>query len=238
MLNEVQHHYSAKSRARESEIMFGIPLRFWRELGKLSEKTIEVNYLAELYNRVSHIFRFTIIGPSRTIEHKVGFDAMLSCLPPGHVFALQFKGPSERKDGHARFTINVPQLQVLLDRFRPRQAFYVLLPYTRTAQFITAHQNGNFLGQTRLLDVYDIPLGRKTAQKSRTIKFIDINHIRVTDPWNYMNIEKTYGFEELMALLKEKSIGKKVPIEIEEDTQRKKREYGGQNFYVHFRDLE
>lgn len=49
--------------------------------------------------------------------------------------------------------------------------------------------------------------------------------------------EKTYGFEEMMTLLKEKSIGKKVPIEIEEDTQRK-REYGGQNFYIHFGDLE
>lgn len=175
-------------------MMFGIPLRFWRGLGKLSEKTIEVNYLAELYNRVSHIFRFTIIGPSRRIEHKVGFDAMLACLPPGQLFALQFKGPSERKDGHARFKINVTQLQVLLNRFRPRQAFYVLLPYTRTAQFITAHQNETFLGQTRLLDVYDIPLGRKTAQKSRTIKFIDIDDMGVTDPWNYMKIEKTYVF--------------------------------------------
>ena len=217
--------------------MYGIPFRFWRYLGKLSEKTIEVNYLAELYHRVSHILQFTIIGPTRTIENKVGFDAMLSGLPPGHLFAIQFKGPTERKDGYARFTINVPQLQVLLNRFQRRQAFYALLPYTRTAQFITAHQNGSFIGNTRLLDVYDIPLGRKIAQKSRTIKFININDIRVTDPWSYMKIEKTYGFEEIMNLLKHKKIGKEVPIEIEEDTKRK-REYGGQNFYVHIRDLE
>lgn len=212
-------------------------MRARRHLGKLSEKTIEVNYLAELYNRVSTFLPFTIISPSRTIENRVGFDAMLSNLPPGQIFVIQFKGQTERNDGYARFKINVPQLQVLLNRFQPRQAFYVLLPFTQTGQFITAHQNGTFLGQTILLDIYDIPLGRKISQKSRTIKFSDIDGIQVTDPWSYMKIEKTYGFEEITTLLKEKNIGKKVPIEIEEDTQRK-REYGGLNFYVHFRDLE
>ena len=103
----------------------------------LNEKTIEVNYLSELVKRLPNM-RFTILGPSRVYENDLGYDAMLAGLPPGQLFAIQFKSPIERLDGNARFTIDVQQLQVLIDRFRPRQAFYALLPYTRTRDFIIA----------------------------------------------------------------------------------------------------
>jgi len=197
----------------------------------LNEKTIEINYLSELVRRLPFM-RFTILGPSRVYENDLGYDAMLEGLPAGQLFAIQFKRPLERADGYARFTINVNQLQVLLDRFQQRQAFYALLPYTRTRDFIIAHQNGSFIGNTRLLDVHDILHGRKTTQKSRTIKFIDINTIEVTDPWKYEEIPKSYGMEEIESLIMDNAIGLKTPKKAED--KEKKRNYGGQNFYIHY----
>lgn len=215
--------------------IYGIPRGIWRYIDRTSEKTIETNYLSEMSKKLSSHFLVTIIGPSRVKESDVGFDAMMTGLPKGNVLVLQFKSPFPRRDRFARFTLNVPQLQTLLDRFRQGEAFYVLSPFTRTFDFITAHRRGDFLRETRLMDVHDIPYGRKTSKKTRTIKYRSYNDIEVTDPAKYVKVERTWSFDEIVSSVMEEQVGKRVPAEreIERPYEKKGRQYGGPNYYVH-----
>lgn len=214
--------------------IYGIPAGVWRYIDRTTEKTIETNYLSELSRALSSQFVVTIIGPSRAKESDVGFDAIMAGLPPGYVLALQFKKPSIRKDGYPRFTLDVSQLQVLLDRFSRNEAFFVLAPFTRTTGFIIAHRNGDFVRETALVDIFDIPFGRKTSQRSRTIRYIAHNRTQVTDPRRYIEIERTRSLSEIVSSVMEGRMGKKVPVEQRvERPNREKRRYGGPNFYLH-----
>jgi hypothetical protein len=78
-------------------------------------------------------------GPGLDLENDLGFDDLLEGLPNDNLFVLQFKRPFERNDGLPCFTIDVPQLQTLLDRFRALQVFYVLSSFTQTNQRILQH---------------------------------------------------------------------------------------------------
>ncbi|NVM03972.1 MAG: hypothetical protein HWN67_16695 [Candidatus Helarchaeota archaeon] len=215
--------------------MLGIPRHIWNRLDKTSEKTIEINFLSEIVRSLSPRFIVTIIGPSRTIESELGFDAIMAGLPLGFTIAFQFKSPSMRSDGHPRFTLNVAQLQVLLGRFNPSEAYYVLTPFTRTMDFIRAHRNGDFTRHSTLIDVYNIPFGGKQTQKTRTIKYISRNNIEITDPWKYEKVEKVFLFEDIISSILEERIGKKVPVELDIiKSYDEERKYGGQNYYLHF----
>mgnify|MGYP001069029151 CR=1 FL=1 len=216
--------------------MNGLPL-LQSIFDETTEKTIEVNVLAELVRRFLPNYVVTILGPSRKQERELGFDDILEGLPPGYTFTFQFKKPFMRNDGCPRFTINIRQLQVLLDRFTRNEAFFVLCPFTRTSDLITAHRGGNLLQQSPLLDVHDIPLARKQTQKTRTLKYTGPGQIEVTDPRKYLPVEKTWSFEDLIKAVMEEKVGRKKPKK-KEVSKEKKRRYGGTNYYIHIAKKE
>jgi len=184
--------------------------------------------MSEFVKLFSPSYVVTVLGPSRVQEKQLGFDDILAGLPPGRTFALQFKKPFLR-GLHPRFTLNVSQLQVLLGRFGRREAFFVLAPFTRTRNFITAHQNGTLLHQCTLVDIYDIPFRRKQTQGTRTIKYIQHGQIEVTDPRRYHPVKRTWSFDELVGSVVEGKVGRRRPVEKKEEKKR----YGGPNYYVH-----
>ena len=135
-------------------------------------------------------------------------------------------------DGFPRFSLNVEQLQVLLNRFNRNEAFFVLSPFTLTKDFIVAHHSGNLLQQSTLIDVHDIPRSRKQTQRTRTLKYLGPGRIRITDPIEYLPVERTWSIEELTAAVMEGKVGRKGPGEREVPKERKRR-YGGLNYYIH-----
>jgi len=189
--------------------------------------------MSEFVKLFSPSYVVTVLGPSRVQEKVLGFDDILSGLPPGQTFALQFKKPSLRADGYPRFILNVSQLQVLLSRFNPREAFFVLSPFTITRDFITAHQSGTLLHQCALVDVYGIPFPTKQNQGTRTIKYLNQAQIEVTDPRRYHPVERTWSFDELAGSVMEGEVGRKRPVEKKEIKKEEKKRYGGRNYYVH-----
>ena len=197
-----------------------------------TEKTIEVNILSELVKSFSPMYIVTVLGPSRRQEKHLGFDDILAGLPFGYTFALQFKKPFLRKDGHPRFSLNVGQLQVLLNRFSRNEAFFVLSPFTRTRDFIAAHRSGNLLQRSTLIDVHDIPFPRKQTQRTRTLKYLGPGQVQITDPREYHPVKRTWSFGELTAAVMEEKVGRKGPRK-REVREEKKRRYGGPNYYIH-----
>lgn len=213
--------------------MYYLPPLLQSYFGETTEKTIEVNCMSELVKLFSPSYIVTILGPSRVLENKLGFDDILSGLPTGQTFALQFKKPFLRADGHPRFTLNVSQLQVLLNRFNPREAFFVLCPFTRTVDFIAAHRHGALLHQCTLLDVYDIPFPTKQSQRTRTIRFVNPRQVDVTDPWKYHPVKRTWPFDVLAKSIVQGEVGRKRPTQKKEFRKEETRRYGGPNYYVH-----
>jgi hypothetical protein len=212
--------------------MYGVPFRFWDRLG-FDEKTVEVNYLSELCRRFN--YKVTIIGPNSGIENEVGFDAFCAGLPPGRIFALQFKKPHPRKDGKARFIIDVDQLHTLLDNFQANMAYYVVFPYTDLAHFINAHQNNAFIRNTKLIDIYDIPLGRKKGKKTRTLKYNSISDQEITDPITYLKINKSYTLDQLIEQMNEETVGIQVNSDrtLNSESQTRGRNFG-KTYFIHY----
>ncbi len=213
--------------------MHFLPPQLQSYFDKTTEKTIEVNCMSELTKLFSPSYVVTVLGPSRVQEKELGFDDILSGLPPGQTFALQFKKPFLRGDGYPRFTLNVSQLQVLLSRFSPREAFFVLSPFTSTLDFIAAHQSGVLLHQCALVDVYDIPFPTKQEQGTRTIKYVNQGQIEVTDPRRYYPVKRTWSFDRLAESVMEGNVGRKGTVEEIEFKKAEKKRYGGPNYYVH-----
>lgn len=213
--------------------MYFLPPHLQSHFDKTTEKTIEVNCLSEFVKLFSPHYVVTVLGPSRVQERALGFDDILSGLPPGQTFALQFKKPFLRADGYPRFTLNVSQLQVLLSRFNPREAFFILSPFTITRNFITAHQKGILLRECALVDVYDIPSPTKQSQVTRTIKFVNRGQIEVTDPRRYHPVKRILSFDELVESVMGGKVGREKPVEKKELKKEEKKRYGGPNYYVH-----
>ncbi len=139
-----------------------------------SEKTIEINVLADICNFLEHHFgwRVTVISPSQRQENFLGFDEILEGLPIGLIFALQFKKPypysSPRLQNFAKFVLHTAQLQTLLRNFIRNEAFFVFLPLPFTEDIIRNRRQ--LLDITQTLDIYDVPNRTKTTQITRVTR--------------------------------------------------------------------
>ncbi len=139
-----------------------------------SEKTIEINVLAEICNFLEHHFgwQITVVSPSQRQERTMGFDEILEGLPPGLMIALQFKKPhpysSTKLQNFAKFSLQTEQLQTLLRNFNHDEAFFIFLPLPFTEEIIRHRRHLLEIGQT--LDIYDVPNRNKTAQITRTVR--------------------------------------------------------------------
>ncbi len=156
---------------------------------KTSEKTIENNILADITNWIrSHLSRqVTIISPTQRQERGLGFDDLIEGLPPGLTVALQFKRPysydSSRYSNFAKFIIDTSQLQILLSRFNPAEAYYVFVPLPTTHEVIV--NRSNLLNIGVALDVYDVPNRTKTGQRTRVVRVTKsalVPSVQIADP--------------------------------------------------------
>jgi hypothetical protein len=120
---------------------------------RLSEKTIELNFCAQLTRRAKRLVIW--FGLTQLQEAEAGFD---SCARlGGRLIIFQFKASNYiLRSGQRRFYLEHEQLENLQDRVRSfqRSIFYVF-PLIGSTLELT--KNANLIDQARLLDVARIP---------------------------------------------------------------------------------
>jgi|GEM_PF-1313398 len=128
---------------------------------RVSEKTLELNICAEvlqLIRRMPGCQRAFWIGMKQQQEAKLGIDELISNVPTGLHFALQFKAPrSEPRDqAPYRFTINDRQNSNLLRlaNGRPDAVHYIFPQYNTFTKMRL--DSPVLLSDTWLLRVYDL----------------------------------------------------------------------------------
>jgi len=208
------------------------------QLTETSEKTVEINVLSDFANLIEKLYgkRMTIISPTAKDEKDLGFDEIIEDLPPGRVIAFQFKRPflMKRPPNYVRFVINTRQLQNLLKRFYPNEAYYVFAPYPQNRDI--AINRTTLLHGTKAVDVYDIPNGQKITQRTRTVRCRRLGggSMEITDPSEYQPIEKVHSLDDLANKLIEKQIGFEVPLsEKRKEKIKRERIRVRKLFYIH-----
>lgn len=158
-------------------------------IDETSEKTIENNVLIDLSNFIQrHLHRqVTIISPTQRQEKSLGFDDIIEGLPPGITRVFQFKRPypyeSKTFSNFAKFIIDTSQLQVLLSRFNPSEAYFIFVPLPTTREVIRNRPNLLNIGVS--LDVYNVPNPTKIAQRTRVVRVSKSSlspSVQVADP--------------------------------------------------------
>jgi len=210
-------------------------------LRQTSEKTAEINTLSDLTSLIENISgkKVTIISPTQNDERNLGFDEIVEGLPTGQVIAFQFKRPfSMKRPRHCvRFIIGTQQLQTLLNIFLPQEAYYAFVPYPLNRDMIKNRKN--LLRDTIALDVYNVPKGRKTRQKTRTVRYYTrvftlSGHpsriLKIADPKKFEMIKRVNSLEKLAKKLVERKIGFQVPLP---EDRKEKRIRLRKLFYLH-----
>jgi len=183
--------------------------------------------------------RVTIISPTQRDEKLYGFDEIIEGMPAGQVVAFQFKRPyaMKRPKHCVKFILNTGQLQSLLNIFHPQQAFYVFAPFPLNRALIRNRKN--LLRDTITLDVHNVPKGRKTSQKTRTVRCYPPHFtlrgrihrtLRIADPRKFETVKKVDSLENLTEKLIERKIGLQVP---RQRTRREKSVSLRNLFYIH-----
>ena len=123
----------------------------------LSERAIESNVLRRLAHCLEEccgMRRDDILFhlPTQREEKKLAYDSMVV----GVWVALQFKRAAcVRKDGAARFSIDLEQARRLKELLPPGGAFYALTPIAKLDPFIASLPE--ILNVSRLVDVHQLP---------------------------------------------------------------------------------
>jgi len=119
---------------------------------RLSEKTIEINFCAQVGRRSPR--ELVWFGLTQAQEARAGFDVCTRL--GGRLLLLQFKASAEIVRGARRFRAPHDQMLALKARCRDleRAVFYVLPALGTTEEFA---RDRNLLRQSWLLDVADIP---------------------------------------------------------------------------------
>ncbi len=127
----------------------------------VSEKTLEVNISAEILAWIRSqqgCERAFIIGMKQSQEARNGVDDLVSNVPQGRHFLMQFKAPTPTPPGGNPhwFSLNGRQYANLarLAQRRPGAVFYVLPHMNRISDLRTA--SPKFLDKTWLLSVSDL----------------------------------------------------------------------------------
>jgi hypothetical protein len=136
-----------------------------------------------------------------------------------------------------RFTIDTSQLQTLLNLFHRQEAYYIFVPYPLNSELIKNRKH--LLQNTITMDVYNVPKGRKTRQKTRTVRCYPPNltlkrkiyrRLKIADPRKFETIDKTDTLDNLAGKLIERKIGLQVPL----PRNRKEKKISLRNlFYIH-----
>jgi hypothetical protein len=211
-------------------------------LRETSEKTIEINTLSDLTSLIERVSkrRVTLISPTQADEQRLGFDEIVEGLPAGQGVAFQFKRPYSMNLPHpcVKFTIDVQQLQTLLNNFLPHEAYYVFVPYPFNNDVINNRRN--ILQDAVAVDVYGIPKGRKTTQLSRTLRYTPLSpytmsqDLQITDPRTYEKIRETDSLKNIVEKIVEGEVGFKVPLSEKRKAQVKEKKLRSRKlFYVH-----
>lgn len=115
----------------------------------------------------------TIYSPSQVQERSLGYDDRLYGLPKARILVFQFKKPysynSSKKTNFVRFRIDTKQLEVLLNGFKPGEAFYVFVGLSKFREISHRHE---LLKYSIGVDIHDIPNGKKVNQKTRTVSMV------------------------------------------------------------------
>ena len=210
-------------------------------LTETSEKTTEINTLSDLTKLIESLSRsrVTIISPTARDERYFGFDEIVEGLPAGQVLAFQFKRPlSMKRPPHCvRFIIDTWQLRTLLNSFFPQEAYYVFVPYPLNSDMIKNRKN--LLRDTIAVDIYNIPKGRKTRQKTRTVRYYGrvltltgrpSGMLKIADPRKFETVKKVDSLENLAKKLVERKIGLQIPLARK---RKEKRVHLRKLFYLH-----
>lgn len=209
-------------------------------LTETSEKTIEINILSDLTSSIEKLSgrRVTVISPTAQDERNLGFDEIIEGLPPGQGIAFQFKRPfvMKRPRHCVRFTIDTRQLRTLLNIFLPQEAHYVFTPYPLNRDIVKNRMN--LLRDTTSVDIYDVPKGRKSIQKTRTVRYYtggititgrSSRMLKIADPGKFEKIKKVNSLEDIAGKLVERKIGFQVPL----SKERKQKMPLRKLFYLH-----
>lgn len=111
---------------------------------------------------------------------------------------LQFKKPhsysSKKKSNFVRFIIETGQLQVLLNNFKPGEAFYVFVALSQIKEII--NNRHNLLKFGIALDIYDVPQLHKT-RVARMAKSGLVPKLEVADPRKFQDATNLIPLENL-----------------------------------------
>jgi hypothetical protein len=122
---------------------------------RLSEKTIEINTCAQITQNICG--KVLWFGLTQKQEAIAGFDAATSLN--GRIFIFQFKASNKtmKNTGARRFLLEHDQLNKLSRQVKgmKRSVFYAFPLIGNTSELQAA--NGDFLGNTWLLDVSKLP---------------------------------------------------------------------------------
>jgi hypothetical protein len=209
-------------------------------LRNVSEKTIEVNVLNELasYLWSHHQLTMTAISPTQVEEDTLCFDDILEGLPPGRLFAIQFKRPYQmrRPRDAVKFTVSTRQLSRLASTFFPNEAFLFLTPLPTNDLLV--NNRLNLLRVTVALDVHCIPNAQKTSQKTRTIRIhlplVGPSRMEVSDPRKFEKIEGILTVAKLARSISEIEVGYEIRDQEKYERKERKERIGVRRmYYVH-----
>lgn len=150
---------------------------------RLPEKTIELNFCAELSASWAqagyHVLWF---GPTQKQEARLGFDA--ATKSNGRLYLFQFKASCHVLSGGTR-RFHAPHHQMVLlqqaSRHRARSVFYVFPTVGTTAELSASP---SVLDNSLLMDVHGLPAtippptGRSGSLRKSKSHYVDVNPVR------------------------------------------------------------
>lgn len=129
----------------------------------------EANILIDISFSIKQRYKtnVTIIPVSRTND-------INNLIIKGPFIIFQFNKPypysSDRNINYTKFIIETKQHQVLLQSFKPNQAFYIFVALNSMSEVISNREN--FMKYCIALDIYSIPADINLAQKTRVIRMV------------------------------------------------------------------
>jgi len=181
----------------------------------------------------------TAISPTQVEEDTLCFDDILEGLPPGRLFAIQFKRPYQmrRPQYTVKFSVSTRQLSRLSITFFPNEAFLFLTPLPTNDLLV--NNRLNLLRVTVALDVHSIPNVRKTSQKTRTIRVSQLTsgskRVEVSDPRKFEEIKDTLTAAQLAGSISQKEVGYSINENRKEYERKERKERIGVRgmYYIH-----
>jgi len=157
----------------------------------------EANILIDISFSIKRRYKtnVTIIPVSRT-------DEVANLLIKGPIIIFQFSKPypysSERNIDYTKFIIETRQHHVLLQSFKPSQAFYIFVALNNISEIISNREN--FTKYCIALDIHDIPTDIDLDQKTRVLRMVKSSlspKLEISRKRKYEGIANLMTLEEL-----------------------------------------